>query len=59
MSLLPIYVCWDSGMKRFETDAIFEALREIKTMFPQRKIVVYGSKAWSDGDYSSADWYIR
>ncbi|MBR2998337.1 hypothetical protein IKF34_00960 [Candidatus Saccharibacteria bacterium] len=56
--MLPIYVTYDSGLNIFEQVAVNESMQEFKRLFPNRQIVNYGSRAWSTGDYSSADWYI-
>ena len=53
--MLPIYVCWDSGIDEIEEEAILAALQ----CFEGPNITVFGSKAWAKGDYSSADWYIQ
>ena len=57
--MLPIYVMYDSGLSAFEQKCVKEAMVDFKELFPERDIVLYGSRAWSDGDYSSADWYVR
>lgn len=57
--MLPVYVMYDSGVDLFERDCITDALQEFVETFPQRKVVIYGTRAWSTGDYSSADWYVR
>lgn len=56
--MLPIYVSYDSKITDFEQKAIIEGLKEISSVFPGREVVVFGSMAWSEGDYSSADWYV-
>ena len=57
--MLPIYVMWDSRVDKFEQQAIIDGLEEFKKYLPGREIVIFGSKKWSEGDYSSADWYIE
>ncbi len=57
--MLPIYVAYDSGIDNLEARAIMEALVEFRRLFPKREIVNYGSRTWSEGDYSSADWYVE
>ena len=57
--MLPIYVMYDSGLDVFERSCIEDSMREFVGEFPQRKVVMYGSRAWSNGDYSSADWYVQ
>ena len=57
--MLPIYVAYDSGIDNLEARAITEALVEFRKLFPEREIVNYGSRIWSEGDYSSADWYVE
>ena len=57
--MLPIYVMWDSGLSSFEQECVKDAMIEFEETFPGRKIVICGSRQWSNGDYSSADWYVR
>ena len=57
--MLPIYVCYDSGLDAFEVQCIKDALVELKILFPNRVIKDFGSRSWSVGDYSSADWYVN
>ena len=57
--MLPIYVMYDSSLDDFEIRCIKEAMWEFVSLFPERKVVIYGSRAWSRGDYSSADWYAQ
>lgn len=57
--MLPIFVAYDSGIDNLEARAITEALVEFRRLFPKREIVNYGSRMWSEGDYSSADWYVE
>ena len=57
--MLPIYVSYDSGVDRVEIDAIDEAIEEVKSLFPRRRIIDYQSATWRAGDFSSANWYIK
>ena len=57
--MLPIYLTYDIGVDEFKIRAIMMALIEFKKLRPKQKITVHGSKPWSTGDYSSADWYIK
>lgn len=57
--MLPINVAWDSGLSPFEQDCVTEGMLEFKEAFPGRRVVIVGSRQWSIGNYSSADWYIR
>lgn len=59
MRMLPIFVCYDSDLDGFERRSISQAIVELNELFPEREIVNFGSAAWSDGDYSSADWYVK
>ena len=56
---MPIYICYDSGLDFFEQAAVNDAARELKRILPDREIINFGSRAWSEGEYSSADWYVR
>lgn len=54
----PIYVMYDSGVDKFEEEAILAALKSL-LQIQGLDITCYGSESWSEGDYSSADWYIQ
>ena len=56
--MLPIFICYDTGLDMFEIKSIAEALKDIMRLFPERHVENFGSAAWSAGDYSSADWYV-
>ncbi len=57
--MLPINVMYDSGIDEFEETAIINGLGELDALFPGMNIRVYGASAWCEGEYSSADWYVR
>lgn len=57
--MLPIYISYDNGLDAIERTAIREAVLEFQRIFPERKFYNFGSKAWSDGDFSSGDWYVN
>lgn len=57
--MLPIYCMYDSGIDRTEERAIVEGLAEFLNVFPERRIINFGMHPFGEGDYSSADWYIK
>ena len=57
--MLPIFVMYDSGLEAFERSCIDEAVCEFKELFPDEKVVVFGSHAVYDGKILDADWYIE
>ena len=57
--MLEIHVMHDSGIDGLEEQAIRDALEEFLRIFPEREILFFGDGAWSIGDYSSADWYVK
>ena len=57
--MLPIYVAYDSGLNQFEQTCVREAMKDFQSAFPDIKVIVFGSEPWSEGDYSSADWYVK
>lgn len=54
-----VYLMYDSGVTEKEASAIIAGIEEIESVFPGRLFVNYGSRPWSAGDYSSADWYLE
>lgn len=58
--LVPLYVMWSSDVPQPEAEAAFDGVVDVVNASGQRRdIVVLGSKLWSNGDYSSADWYLE
>jgi len=58
--LIPIYICRDSGVSDKEYKAAIEGIMTIVKLSGQhRKIVSYGKESWSQGEYSSCDWYVN
>lgn len=56
---LPINVMWDSGVDALEERAIVDGLvGALSCIGARREVRIFGSKAWSEGSYSSADWYV-
>ena len=56
---LPIYVSYDSGITEREEIAILSGLHEALTYLTyDGEIKVFGADPWSEGAYSSADWYV-
>lgn len=56
--MLGVNVMYDSGVREDEAYAIISAIQEAERIFPEREFKNYGSRAWSQGDYGSADWYL-
>ena len=58
MPITHINVCWDSELSNYEVHVILDACIQVRELFPELTFDVYGSDPWSEGEYSSADWYV-
>jgi predicted Zn-dependent protease len=57
--LVPIYVMWSSDVPSKEAQAATQGVYDALSASGQKRDVInLGAKAWSKGDYSSADWYL-
>ena len=55
---VPVYISWTSGVNADQARVTIEAVREVLALAQQnRGVKIFGSGRWSQGDYSSADWY--
>lgn len=58
--LVPLYVMWSSDVPQPEAQAALQGVVEAVTASGQkRNIVTLGSRSWSEGEFSSADWYVQ
>ncbi len=57
--MLSIYEMHDSALDYFEGVCVKEAMLKFKETFPERLVHLYGARTWSDGLFSSADWYVK
>lgn len=58
MPITHVNVCWSSKLSDFEVQAIRGACNQVCELFPELTFTIYGSNPWSEGEYSSADWYV-
>ena len=57
---VPIYLMWSSDVPSAEAQAAAQGVYDVvKASGQNRQVINLGSKAWSNGDYSSADWYLN
>lgn len=58
--MLPVYVTFDSGIDALEERAILDGIAATMCFsHMRRELRVFGAMPWSEGDYSSADWYVK
>lgn len=58
--LVPIYVMWSSDVPLLEAQAALNGVADAVSASGQRReIVALGSRQWSEGAFSSADWYVQ
>ena len=57
--MLSIYEMHDSTLDYFEELCVKDAMMEFKEKFPERPVHLYGARSWSNGDFSSADWFLK
>lgn len=58
--LVPLNVMWSSDVPPAEARAALEGIVDaVQASGQQRTVAVYGAHRWSDGGYSSADWYVE
>ena len=57
--MLPINCMYDSAIDTTEGRAIIEGLAEFLNVFPERRVVNFGMRPFGEGEFSSADWYIK
>lgn len=58
--LVPLYVTWTSDVPQPEAQAALNGVTDaVKAAGQRRDIVVLGARPWSQGAYSSPDWYAR
>lgn len=57
--LVPLYVMWSSDVPHLEAQAALNGVIDtVNASGQKRKVVVFGSRQWSEGEFSSADWYV-
>lgn len=58
--LVPLYVMWSSDVPQPEAQAALRGVVDAVNASGQRRdIVTLGSGQWSEGAFSSADWYVQ
>lgn len=58
--LVPVYVIWPSDVPPQEAQAALQGVGDaVQASGQDRQVVSFGSKSWSEGDFGSADWYLR
>lgn len=58
--LVPLYVMWSSDVPQPEAQAALNGVADAVNASGQRRgLVVLGSRQWSEGAFSSADWYLQ
>ncbi len=59
-ALVPIYMMWTSDIPNHASQAAVEGVTQAMAASGQnRDLVILGTTQWSEGEYSSADWYLR
>lgn len=57
--LVPIYLMWSSDVPQAEAQAATQGVYDaVRASGQNREVVNLGSRQWSNGDFSSADWYL-
>jgi predicted Zn-dependent protease len=57
-NLLPVNICYDSGLDVVEKNWIKMGISELERI-SKRKFRNFENKIWSSWSYSSADWYVE
>lgn len=58
--LVPLCVMWSSDVPLTEARAALQGVVDALNASGQRReLVVFGSRQWSEGAFSSADWYVQ
>jgi len=58
--LVPLYVMWSSDVPQPEAQAALHGVIDaVNASGQRREIVALGSRRWSEGAFSSADWYVQ
>ncbi len=58
--LVPLYVMWSSNVPLPEAQAALHGVVDaVNASGQRREIVALGSRPWSEGAFSNADWYVE